>query len=513
MKRIWSVSFMLILTMTQNWVMAQDYFEWLNNSNRDNTNTGVVYHDSHYYISHSTRCESTGFLRHQMIKFDQSGQIVKESIRSEFCDSISINTGLGNYHAIHNSNIIQVSSFRPPISHHLLITEYDTQLNLIKNEAVDLGRPQGIRGLLLDHPGNRYILYDSLQKTGRSGFVAKLNEQNEVVGQTTLYFQGRRAADLAERGKYSFEWMPDSTIWVQTFAAVLGTGALDLIHYIHILDRDLNILRHIHEDDLEGLEIDDRDYFAYNEGCVLPNGNFIVSQHEIVRLDSPINIYRRPVLYCYDVEGELQWKSEVDDDEILYINSMLVHPETGDIYFYGDCRHVFYKPEPRTNGVYAVCLGPNGQLKWKRKFYRIDNRANYLNGTSFNFGGDGIVITGIGGLRPSPNYNAWLLKLDENGCPYPNCEGEEIRVDVDELIPSSNFEIYPNPTSDYVHLGSENMKPDWIYQVFNLEGSLILTNNCNPLNTKIVLPHSGLYTIRLLNEQGEIIGSKKVVRY
>lgn len=75
----------------------------------------------------------------------------------------------------------------------------------------------------------------------------------------------------------------------------------------------------------------------------------------------------------------------------------------------------------------------------------------------------------------------------------------------------ATFTIYPNPTSDVLHiqgLGSESVTVSF----YNLLGDEVKTTQASAENSKVSLTDlsKGFYFLRLRNEAGEVIGSRKI---
>lgn len=71
------------------------------------------------------------------------------------------------------------------------------------------------------------------------------------------------------------------------------------------------------------------------------------------------------------------------------------------------------------------------------------------------------------------------------------------------------FSVYPNPTTDYVHVNMTNKTVQTSFELVDLTGRVILTTNNDTINMSDF--NSGLYIINVL-EKGQNIGSTKIMK-
>jgi hypothetical protein len=110
------------------------------------------------------------------------------------------------------------------------------------------------------------------------------------------------------------------------------------------------------------------------------------------------------------------------------------------------------------------------------------------------------------GLPPGATYrqDAWVIRVDSMGCVLANClVGNEGLKRKDE-----GLKVYPNPTNGWVNL--KTTAPLNSIEVYNLQGQKV--QSINPSKRSWQLPQeSGLYLIRMVTEDGEVV-NKKVVK-
>lgn len=138
-------------------------------------------------------------------------------------------------------------------------------------------------------------------------------------------------------------------------------------------------------------------------------------------------------------------------------------------------------------------ISPEGELRWSRT-YDITSPNFYGGGQLFDLAeapDGGIAATGYfatydaqGVLQP----DAWLLKVDANGCLTPNCTEMivDITVGVDPVaLPTTtknDFNLYPIPANNYVFAYYDLPYPNEpaILYLYDLQGKLVLQTNLDP---------------------------------
>ncbi|MBC6994029.1 T9SS type A sorting domain-containing protein [Neolewinella lacunae] len=141
--------------------------------------------------------------------------------------------------------------------------------------------------------------------------------------------------------------------------------------------------------------------------------------------------------------------------------------------------------------------------------------------TDGSIAGAGYIIE----LRPEGrnSLEAWIVKLDANGCLDPGCTSDTIHlqqpVAVQETDPANgenDFKLWPNPTRDWLNLEiSLTGLPagEYAYEVMSPAGRIILQSKRSSEREQIdvrALP-PGLYFLNLL-KNGRRLGSKKFVK-
>ena len=179
---------------------------------------------------------------------------------------------------------------------------------------------------------------------------------------------------------------------------------------------------------------------------------------------------------------------------------------------------VYYeKPEPDTLGNYfaGVLSKVNelGEFQWTRTdtfFYASDLEANRIEHTLnsvLTLPSGSIITTGrIENYNdPSRSYG-WMIKLDKDGCLTPGCHPNLTGVNFSNLLTS--FELFPNPTSDYVTVEGSGA---FSTEVYDSIGRRVLDRQAfvDSGTLDFSLLPKGVYFVNIQTE-GHLILSKKV---
>ncbi|WEK69510.1 MAG: T9SS type A sorting domain-containing protein [Candidatus Chryseobacterium colombiense] len=110
----------------------------------------------------------------------------------------------------------------------------------------------------------------------------------------------------------------------------------------------------------------------------------------------------------------------------------------------------------------------------------------------------------ISNLTGAPGYPTWTI-YPYNGCAF-TIEGSTLGTD-EIVFDSTNIKVYPNPTSDYIHIDTKDkIKQIALYDVSGKKISATLNNNNIDLRG---LP-TGSYFLSLETERGTVV--KKIIK-
>lgn len=136
-----------------------------------------------------------------------------------------------------------------------------------------------------------------------------------------------------------------------------------------------------------------------------------------------------------------------------------------------------------------------GNQQWLRTYYAntlIDNYVYDLKQTADG----GFIIVGTGYIT---SQDAWVVKVDSNGCEVANCN-----VSVEEFqLADSRLNVYPNPSSNEIHISidGENLDNYEIIITNILGKKQSIENNSSEVNISELI--SGIYFISATSIDGK----------
>ena len=136
-----------------------------------------------------------------------------------------------------------------------------------------------------------------------------------------------------------------------------------------------------------------------------------------------------------------------------------------------------------------------GNQQWLRTYYANANNANYVYDVKHT-SDNGFILTGSGNLT---GQDAWVVKVDSNGCEYAGCNVgiEELRVDGGEI------EIYPNPATNEITLATnQQLKTIHIYNVLGEEVLKLERIATSEKAIDISAWNAGVYFVEVETEKG-----------
>lgn len=83
---------------------------------------------------------------------------------------------------------------------------------------------------------------------------------------------------------------------------------------------------------------------------------------------------------------------------------------------------------------------------------------------------------------------------------------------VEDVAQDLNIRIFPNPTAALIYLSLDNLDDQPVYQLYDLNGKLLITENLNHTQTTIQMSTypSGSYFLILKNKKGKQLGTFKI---
>ena len=258
--------------------------------------------------------------------------------------------------------------------------------------------------------------------------------------------------------------------------------------------------------------------------------------------------YRNNVLYVVktDVNGIFKWDKvyggttgqgfikQLADSTYILVGAKIVTGLAGQAYMakltkagviiwertYGDVGdQQFYSVPIILNDGSIVCSGVStpsnnalgllvktdslGNQQWLRTYYANANNDNYVYDVKHT-SDNGFILTGSGNLT---GQDAWVVKVDSNGCEYAGCN-----VGIEELgVDGGEIEIYPNPATNEITLTTN--QPLKTIHIYNVLGEMVLELERIATSQKAIDISSwkaGVYFVEVETEK-EIV-RKKVVK-
>ena len=159
---------------------------------------------------------------------------------------------------------------------------------------------------------------------------------------------------------------------------------------------------------------------------------------------------------------------------------------------------------------WLLAIDTSGLFHWQHTYYRINNQDCYfysVKRTSDN----GFILAGFAMVT---GQDAWLVKVDSNGCETPNCP-----VGINEIYPTSgNSFIYPNP---FNHFGTLQFTTPNLtsleLRIINVSGQIIETKFMRAGEQQIVIDGqelpAGIYFVLIMSEGVVTEATKFVVEH
>jgi len=173
----------------------------------------------------------------------------------------------------------------------------------------------------------------------------------------------------------------------------------------------------------------------------------------------------------------------------------------------------------------------SGQILWDR-YYHIFGADVTVADICFVPWDGGIAATGFYVQEDATvdDPNSFILKLDENGCLDPENCGLYMWVMGDEVIDQSHLlsvgiedlelldlKLYPNPASENLIIELPENGIAAHYLIHDLEGKQVmhtgkLANGISELELDVSQYVRGIYILKLISEQGEVLGGQRFLR-
>jgi hypothetical protein len=159
--------------------------------------------------------------------------------------------------------------------------------------------------------------------------------------------------------------------------------------------------------------------------------------------------------------------------------------------------------------AFVVKLDRNGQELWKHHYFHPEASNSFAQHFLYRIEptpDGGYVTAGYFAAPDTGTQDAWVLKLDSNGCLIPGCI--ITAVEHEPQLPRGEVLVYPNPARDFitVELGPQRFK-DQTFVLFDLQGKRVLERRLNQPISQISLQDlpMGIYLYRVGNVSGKLV--------
>ncbi|HMQ46803.1 MAG TPA: T9SS type A sorting domain-containing protein [Saprospiraceae bacterium] len=200
-----------------------------------------------------------------------------------------------------------------------------------------------------------------------------------------------------------------------------------------------------------------------------------------------------PKILGLSPQGDSLWSNLLASDGSFsnYLLSM-VKARNGDIIGMGQYFIQIEEPWDLIHTGWIFRMSQEGELLWQRLIF--DERAQgtlyyqYFKHAVELENGDWVFTGFFGDSSPTSNLESkiWLVRTDANGCLLPDCDhniqlvsdtGVYILTDaafVEKIVPESDFQLFPNPVREEIHLQFAQPLPDNSQAfIFNQLGQLV----------------------------------------
>lgn len=214
---------------------------------------------------------------------------------------------------------------------------------------------------------------------------------------------------------------------------------------------------------------------------------------------------RQAYLYKVNQSGDVIWEQEYGDSQSTEEFRGVVELDNGDLVGVG-----LFDENSQTgsnNQGLLVRTDSEGNQKWLRTYDRNVQTDFFLSALPTDDGG--FLLSGQSSNFDNFTQDAWLLKVDSVGCPYPNCT-----VGIDEEEKTVLVDVWPNPATDVLSIEKVGSSKQLDISVFDLSGKEILRFTQNDKQESIDVSGwpSGVYVLKGMDDEGRSFSMKVVKR-
>ncbi|MDZ4681101.1 MAG: T9SS type A sorting domain-containing protein [Saprospiraceae bacterium] len=213
-----------------------------------------------------------------------------------------------------------------------------------------------------------------------------------------------------------------------------------------------------------------------------------------------------------DTAGNILWEFAFDSDVIRSHGDIEV-AANGDILVAGLRRD----EDTLYDKAWIARVSGEGELLWE-KTYSVEPTNPFSIFWLYDIeacSDAGMIVSGLIVEEPVSGVydgNAWVMKLDENGCFLSNeCQENNIIVSAANLpiLPQQEIGLYPNPASGTLHIALPEGIPELEVAVYDLAGKLMQRQMVSN-ETALPLNQQGVFILAFFRE-GVWVATKKIV--
>jgi hypothetical protein len=229
--------------------------------------------------------------------------------------------------------------------------------------------------------------------------------------------------------------------------------------------------------------------------------------------------YTYPYVYSYNEDfSVLNWKKNFSEN-VNDINQKNILNSAD----YDNINHnylvVGIDVNKNETNSYIFKIGENGDSIWTRHFiplgWKQDSVAWALLRDIKKSNHNSYVSVGCLSDRPAFLWRSWIINIDTFGCIIPGCQLSVNALDLQNDI-IKPFTIYPNPTSSFLGLLSNQSYSNLTISLFDIDGKLLEITKFdtivgNQYITNMSELPKGIYFIRIEDSLGKFIQTDKII--
>jgi len=232
---------------------------------------------------------------------------------------------------------------------------------------------------------------------------------------------------------------------------------------------------------------------------VLSDGTYLLGGYR------NLNERRQGYLYKVDELGTVIWENDYGDDTTTEEFHKILELPNGDIVAAGLYDPYGAAPQSDNGGLLVRITGEGDEI-WRRVYQKNQYTDLFYSVLATEDGG--FLLGGQAWNEETSSQDAWLLKVDSVGCPYPNCitgmDEQESRVAV--------VDVWPNPCTDVLHMEMSGNSGQLEVQVLDISGREVLRHTQHEARGTLDVGHwqSGVYVLRGMDGSGRSFSMKIV---